>query len=93
MTQTCDESTARDAVHLGYNVEVLSDATGALALSNRVGALSAEQIHFSCLVVMQSFFAVVATTAEWIHAVHKGTSLGRADFAAATDAGQEGAGA
>ncbi len=92
MTQTCDESTARHAVHLGYQVEVLADATGAVALSNRAGTLSAAEIHHAVLVVMQSFFAFTATTAEWVGAVRAKAPLGRADFAAATDAGHATAG-
>ncbi|WP_394428361.1 cysteine hydrolase family protein [Streptomyces sp. SGAir0957] len=87
MTQTCDESTTRDAVHRGYQVEVLADATGTLPLSNRTGTLSAAQIHHTVLVVLQSFFAFVASTAEWVGAVRTKTPLGRPDFAAATDAG------
>ncbi|MER5884080.1 isochorismatase family protein [Streptomyces sp. NPDC001941] len=87
MTQTCVESTTRDAVHRGYAVEVLSDATGALPLANRVGAMSADQVHHAVLVVLQTFFAYVATTGEWCAAVRAKAPLGRADFAAATDAG------
>jgi nicotinamidase-related amidase len=37
MTQNCDESTARDAVHRGLAVEFLSDATGTLAMANCCG--------------------------------------------------------
>ncbi|MER7134570.1 cysteine hydrolase family protein, partial [Streptosporangium saharense] len=37
MTQNCDESTARDAAHLGLSVEFLSDATGTVPLSNSAG--------------------------------------------------------
>ncbi|KUF16777.1 MULTISPECIES: cysteine hydrolase family protein [Streptomyces] len=88
MTQTCDESTARAAVHRGYSVEMLSDATGTIPMSNRVGTLSAAEVHHAILVVMQSFFAAVSTTAEWIEAARTKSSLGRPDFAAATDAGQ-----
>ncbi|MFJ8820789.1 cysteine hydrolase family protein [Streptomyces sp. NPDC102467] len=88
MTQTCDESTTRDAVHRGYRVEMLSDATGTVALSNRAGTLTAAEIHRAVLVVMQTFFAYVATTTEWIGALRTKTPLGRPDFAAATDAGQ-----
>ncbi|PSM43376.1 cysteine hydrolase [Streptomyces dioscori] len=87
MTQTCDESTARHAVQLGYQVELLADATGALALTNRAGSLSAAEIHHAVLVVLQSFFAYTASTAEWIGAVRTKAPLGRPDFAAATDAG------
>ncbi|WP_320779184.1 cysteine hydrolase family protein [Streptomyces sp. CRN 30] len=88
MTQTCVESTARHAVHLGYRAEVLSDATGAVALANRTGALSAAEIHHAVLVVVQSFFSFTATTAEWIGAVRAKAPLGRPDFAAATDVGR-----
>jgi nicotinamidase-related amidase len=84
LTQTCDESTARDAVHLGYRVEFLSDATGAIPLANRAGVLSAEESHRAGLVVMQSFFASVATTAQWIEAVRTGAEPGRPDFAPGT---------
>ncbi|WP_413756097.1 cysteine hydrolase family protein [Streptomyces sp. MMBL 11-3] len=87
MTQNCVESTARHAVHLGYRVEVASDATGTVDLANRVGALSAAELHRTVLVVMQSFFAFVTTTGEWIGAVRAKAPLGRPDFAAATDAG------
>ncbi|MEU6994005.1 cysteine hydrolase family protein [Streptomyces sp. NPDC046465] len=90
MTQTCDESTTRAAVHRGYSVEMLSDATGTIALSNRAGTMSAAEVHHAILVVMQSFFAVVSTTEEWVSAVRTKSSLGRPDFAAATDAGQLG---
>jgi hypothetical protein len=39
MTQMCCDTTARQAVHRGYAVNFLSDATGTLAVSNaaRVG--------------------------------------------------------
>ncbi|OON71944.1 cysteine hydrolase family protein [Streptomyces tsukubensis] len=88
MTQTCDESTARHASQLGYRVELLSDATGALALSNRAGSLSAAEIHHAVLVVVQAFFAYTATTAEWVDAIRGKSPLGTPDFAAAMDPGQ-----
>ncbi|MEV7012729.1 cysteine hydrolase family protein [Streptosporangium sp. NPDC051022] len=75
MTQNCDESTARDAAHLGLTVEFLSDATGTLPMSNRAGTVTAEELHNHVLVVMDSNFASVATTAEWVAAVKTGDSL------------------
>ncbi|MFI6642813.1 isochorismatase family protein [Streptomyces sp. NPDC050504] len=86
MTQTCIESTSREAVHRGYGVEVLSDATGALPMSNRIGTLTAEQIHQTVLVVLQAFFASVVTTAQWVDAVRHKTPLGGPDFAGAVEA-------
>ena len=69
MTQNCDESTARDAFHRGMTVEFLSDATGTVAMSNRAGTVTAEDLHNHVLVVMDSNFASVATTAEWATAI------------------------
>ncbi|MER5426382.1 cysteine hydrolase family protein [Streptosporangium roseum] len=84
MTQNCDESTARDAFHRGMAVEFLSDATGTLALSNRAGRVTAEELHHNVLVVMDSNFASVATTAEWAGAVRSGEPLPRPNIWAST---------
>jgi nicotinamidase-related amidase len=91
MTQNCDESTARDAAHRGYVVEFLSDATGTLAMSNSAGAVTAEELHRTVLVVMQSRFASVATTAEWIDAVRSGAALEAPNIFASTAAGRQAA--
>ncbi len=37
MTHMCCDTTARQAVHRGFDVEFLSDATGTLPLSNSAG--------------------------------------------------------
>ncbi|MGY3320897.1 cysteine hydrolase family protein [Arthrobacter sp. TE12232] len=91
MTQNCDESTARDAAHRGLKVEFLSDATGTLAMSNHAGSLGAEQLHSAVLVVLQSRFASVLTTGEWIDAVEHGTSVPKPDIVASTQAGRDAA--
>ncbi len=84
MTQNCDESTARDAVHRGWAVEFLSDATGTLAMENQAGSVSAMDLHRTTLVVLQSRFAAVTTTAQWIDAVRNATALARSSvFASA----------
>jgi nicotinamidase-related amidase len=88
MTQNCDESTARDAVHRGLAVEFLADATGTLALSNRAGSVSAEDLHRAVLVVLQSRFAAVGTTQEWINAIRGGTSWERPNIFSSTEAGR-----
>lgn len=75
MTQDCDESTARDAVHRGLAVEFLSGATGTLAIANQVGAIRAEELHRAVLVLLQSRFAAVGTTHEWIAAISGGAPL------------------
>lgn len=88
MTQNCDESTARDAVHRGFRVEFLSDATGTLSMANHVGSVTAEQMHLSVLVVLQSRFASVATTKEWIDAIRDGSSLEPPNILASTQSGR-----
>jgi len=84
MTQLCCESTARDAVHRGYGVEFLSDATGTLALANEQGSLTAEQVHRGVLIVLHSEFAAVSTTDDWIGSLDSGTPLQGSDLLAST---------
>jgi len=84
MTQNCDESTARDAVHRGLAVEFLSDATGTLAMENQAGSVSAVEMHDTTLVVLQSRFAAVTTTAQWLDAVRNATPLARSSVFAST---------
>jgi nicotinamidase-related amidase len=93
MTQNCDESTARDAAHRGLKVEFLSDATGTLAMSNRAGSLGAEELHTAVLVVLQSRFAAVLSTDEWIEAVQHGAPVPKPDIFASTQAGRDAAAA
>lgn len=85
MTQNCDESTARDAVHRGLSVEFLSDATGTLALANQAGQVSARTLHESVLVTLQSRFAAVATTDEWLASVALGEKLPTSTIHASTE--------
>ncbi|HNX90237.1 MAG TPA: cysteine hydrolase family protein [Candidatus Omnitrophota bacterium] len=66
MTQMCCDTTARQAVHLGFNVEFLSDATGTLDVSNNAGAVTAEELHKAILVTQAMRFSKVMTTKEWI---------------------------
>lgn len=66
MTHNCDLATVVDAVHAGFAVELLSDAAGSLPYANRTGSASAEEIHRVITVVMQSRFAAVLETGEWI---------------------------
>ncbi|WP_295784032.1 isochorismatase family protein [uncultured Microbacterium sp.] len=76
MTQNCDESTARDAVHRGYGVEFLSDAPGTLQLENGAGSVDARTLHDAVLVVLQSRFAAVMTTDQWCRALETGPAAG-----------------
>jgi nicotinamidase-related amidase len=65
MTQMCCDTTARQALHLGFKVEFLSDATGTLDVSNEAGSITAEDLHRAILVTQQMRFSQVMTTGEW----------------------------
>lgn len=66
MTQMCCDTTARQAVHLGFGVEFLSDGTGTLAVKNVAGMVSDEELHRAILVTQQMRFGRVIKTGEWI---------------------------
>ena len=66
MTQNCVDSTAKQALHLGLTVECLFDATGSVSYANRVGFVSAEALHRTVHIVLQSRFAAVLRTDEWV---------------------------
>jgi nicotinamidase-related amidase len=80
MTNNCDLATAVGAEELGLTAEVLSDATGAIHLANEAGKVSAEQLHETLLVLLQSNFAAVASTEAWAAAVAAGTPLPKSDL-------------
>ncbi|MFN6996451.1 MAG: isochorismatase family protein [Aquincola tertiaricarbonis] len=79
MTHQCDESTIRQALHEGYQVEFLADAAGSLSYANKAGQASAEQIHSVACVVLQSSYAAVVSTDEWSQALASGRDLERDD--------------
>lgn len=71
MTQMCCDTTSRQAVHLGFNVEFLSDATGTLAITNAAGSVTAEELHRAILVTQAMRFAKVQTTSQWLAGLPK----------------------
>jgi nicotinamidase-related amidase len=71
MTQMCCDTTARQAMHLGLNVEFLSDATGTLDISNYAGEISAEELHRAILVTQAMRFSKVMSTNGWIKSIRK----------------------
>ncbi len=73
MTHNCDASTINHALHNGTAVEFLHDASGAVSYRNQAGDISAKDIHQTFSVVLQSRFAAVMSTQEWIDHVHAGT--------------------
>ena len=66
MTQMCCDTTARQAFHLGFQVDFLSDATGTLSVQNSAGSISASDLHQAVLVTMAAKFVRVVGTEEWI---------------------------
>lgn len=66
MTQMCCDTTARQAVHLGFTVEFLADATGTLDISNYAGKVNAAELHRAILVTQAMRFAKVIPTDTWL---------------------------
>lgn len=73
MTHNCDLSTIIEGMHIGFRMELLNDATGSLPYANRAGSATAEEIHRVMTVVMQTRFAAVLTTDEWLACLDEGT--------------------
>lgn len=69
MTQMCCDTTARQALHLGFSVEFLSDSTGTLNISNYAGEVTAEELHRSILVTQAMRFSKVMTADDWIRSI------------------------
>lgn len=65
MTQMCCDTTARQAVHLDFAVEFLSDATGTLTVENGAGKIAASDLHWAILITQAMRFSRVITTGEW----------------------------
>lgn len=69
MTQMCCDTTARQALHLGFEVEFLSDATGTLNIANGAGKVTDEELHRAILVTQAMRFSRVMTTEEWKNSI------------------------
>jgi nicotinamidase-related amidase len=65
MTHMCCDTTARQAVHAGWKVEFLSDATGTLPLENSAGSVTAEELQRSILCAQQMLLSEVISTTAW----------------------------
>ena len=65
MTQICCDTTARQAMHLGYKVEFLNNATGTLNVTNSAGSVTAEELHRAILVSQQMFISDVIDSKTW----------------------------
>lgn len=75
MTNNCVIGSVAAAEPLGFTVEVLSDATGAIDIVNSAGAAPAKQVHETIMALLNSNWAAVATTSTWSEAVKSETAL------------------
>ena len=66
MTQMCCDTTAREAFHKGYAVEFLSDATGTIDVSNKVGTISSKDLHNATLMAQSLGFSNVLSSQDWM---------------------------
>ena len=87
MTNNCILASAAEAETHGLAAEVLSDATGAIAISNAAGSVDAETVHTTLLALLNSNFAAVGTTDEWIDAVSADAALPKSDLGSSAVAG------
>ncbi|MCL1962240.1 MAG: cysteine hydrolase [Desulfovibrionaceae bacterium] len=86
MTHNCVASTAVEALHRGFAVEYLHDASGSPSYLNSAGFASGEQLHKTYAVVFQSRFAAVVSTNDWITAIRTGAILPRSTIHASHQA-------
>ncbi len=89
MTHNCNASSILEAAHLGYQVEMLNDASGSLPYENAAGYATAEEIHRAFSVVFHSNFAAVVSTDSWVTAVNAGELLSPANVYSSHMAGRQ----
>ena len=75
MTNNCIIASAAAAEPLEIQVEVLSDATGAISIANAAGMVDGETVHTTLMALLNSNVAAVETTTAWIAAVAEGSPL------------------
>jgi nicotinamidase-related amidase len=88
MTNNCVIASAAAAEPLGFSVEVLSDATGAIDLANDAGTAPARQVHETLMALLHSNWAAVTDTATWVTAVRTGATLTKSDLVTSATQGR-----
>lgn len=88
MTNNCVLASAAAAEPLGFAVEVLSDATGAIDLANDAGSAPARQVHETLMALLHSNWAAVADTDAWTAALQAGETLGTSDLVSSAAQGR-----
>jgi nicotinamidase-related amidase len=89
MTNNCILASAVEAEARGLKAEVLSDATGAIDIANAAGSAPAKTVHETLLTMLNSNFAAVATTDQWIQTVASGAELPKSDLVESAAAGDD----
>ena len=89
MTNNCVLASAAAAEPLGFAVEVLSDATGAIDLANDAGRATAQQVHETLMTLLHSSWAAVADTDTWMAALQAGEPLGKSDLTTSAAQGRK----
>jgi nicotinamidase-related amidase len=92
MTNNCVLASAVEAEYLGFTIEVLADATGAIHLSNSAGSADARTVHETLMTLLGSSWARVATTDAWAAALASGAELPGSDLGSSAAAGAARAG-
>ena len=80
MTNNCVIASAAAAEPLGFAVEVLSDATGAIDLANDAGTAPARQVHETRMALLHSNWAAVTDTETWTAALRTDAPLTKSDL-------------
>lgn len=80
MTNNCVLATSAAAEPLGFTIEVLSDATGAVHLANEAGTASARQVHETLMTLLHSNWAAVTTTDTWASTISGDDRLRKNDL-------------
>ncbi len=89
MTNNCVLATAAEAEHLGVQVEVISDATGAIALSNEAGTVDARTLHEAIMALLHSNWAAVIDTDAWTEQAHSTTATAKSNLVTSALAGAQ----
>lgn len=82
-------ATAAQAESHSIIAEVLSDATGAISISNAAGSVDAKTMHTTLMALLHSNFAAVSTTAAWTTALKTGEALPKENLPTSASAGAQ----
>lgn len=89
MTNNCVIGSAVGSEPLGFAVEVLSDATGAIDIANEAGVAPARQVHETLMALLHSNWAAVTITEAWSAAAKSGESSAPNNLIASAAQGRE----